>query len=221
MMAGAMPLASTVMILLMSVSAKRLTNSSAPIDLPIVKKEISEQLARIYPAGHAGNFTQSLMELGAMVCIPKAPRCGVCPLASICLGKKEGTAASLPKKSPRRARTVSEKTVFLFYKDGKIAVRKRENRGLLAGLWELPNTEGTLSPDKAVREAEALGVSPMAPERSLSRVHIFTHAEWHMVCYVIPCKETPSAFVWAEKDRLRDEIALPTAFRIFLEEENE
>ena len=60
----------------------------------------------------------------------------------------------------------------------------------------------------------------MAPERALSRVHIFTHAEWHMVCYCIPVKKAPDIFMWADKEKLESEIALPTAFRIFLEEDD-
>ncbi len=201
--------------------AARLTNDSTPIDMPSVKKEVAASLSRIYPKGACGDFTQSLMELGAIVCIPKAPRCALCPLSDLCLSRKEGTAAQLPKRTPRRARTLSEKTVFLFMKDGKIAVRKREDRGLLKGLWELPNIEGKCTPDEAVRAAEKFGVSPMAPERALSRVHIFTHAEWHMICYYIPVKNTPDIFVWADTEKRKSEIALPTAFRIFLEEDNE
>ncbi len=199
----------------------RLTNDETPIDLPSAKKEVSANLARVYPEGQCGDFTQSLMELGALVCIPKAPRCELCPLAGICLAKKEGTAAALPKRSPRRARAIYEKTVFLFIKDGKIAVRKRKAQGLLKGLWELPNIEGKCTADEAVRRAEEFCVSPMAPTRSLERVHIFTHAEWHMVCYCIPVKNTPDSFVWADKEKLESDIALPTAFRIFLEDNNE
>ncbi len=200
--------------------SSRLTDSAKPIDLPKVKKEVTEALRRIYPEGRCGDFTQSLMELGSMVCIPKTPRCDECPLSSVCLAEKHGTATLLPKKNPKRARRVSEKTVFFLTKDGKTAVQKRDASGLLAGLWELPNVEGKLSAAEAVQKVTDWGASPMAPTRALARVHIFTHAEWHMLCYYIPCKQTPAPFVWAEKEQLQNEIALPTAFRIFWEEKD-
>ncbi len=195
----------------------RLTDSHTPVDLPTVKREVTASLRRVYPEGHCGDFTQSLMELGAMVCIPKSPRCDICPLSGICLAKAHGTAASLPVRTPKKSRKIYEKTVFFLQKENKIAVRKREDAGLLASLWEFPNTEGRLTPDEAVRLAEDWGTEPQAPLRQLERVHIFTHAEWHMTCYEIPCRQTPDLFTWAEKEQMETEIALPTAFRIFWE----
>ncbi len=198
----------------------RITNSDAPIDLPTVKTEVTEALRAVYPKGRCGDFTQSLMELGAMVCIPKSPRCAVCPLADICLAKKHSTASSLPKKTPKKARRIEEKTVFFFMVGEKIAVQKRSSSGLLAGLWEFPNIEGTLSAGEAVSEASGFGLMPQAPIRAQKRVHIFTHVEWHMTCYFIPCRQMTDRFVWAKREDLENEIALPTAFRMFLEVEN-
>lgn len=201
--------------------AARLTDSHTPVDLPIIKKEVTASLRRVYPAGRCGDFTQSLMELGATVCIPKSPRCGQCPLSGICLAEKSGTAAALPVKSPKKARRVDEKTVFFLQCGEKTAVRKRSERGLLAGLWEFPNVPGRLSPDEAVRQAEAWDTAPEAPLRALERVHIFTHAEWHMTCFVIPCRNMPGLFTWAGPAQFKTEIALPTAFKIFLEAVND
>ncbi len=198
--------------------AARITDLHTPVDLPEVKKEVTENLARIYPKGHAGDFTQSLMELGAMICTPKSPHCSACPLFDICLAQARGTAAILPKKTPKRQRRKEEKTVFFFEADGKVAVRKRAEKGLLAGLWEFPNVSQKLSADEAVKKAAEFGVLPEAPTKSKERIHIFTHAEWHMTCYYIPCRNTPDVFLWAEWDELRGRIALPTAFKMFLED---
>ncbi len=199
--------------------ASRVTNSPSPIDRPEVKKEITEHLKRVYPKGKSGDFTQSLMELGATVCIPKSPRCALCPLGDICLGFQAGTAASLPKKSPKKERRIEEKTVFFLTADDSLALLKRKNEGLLASLWELPNTKGHLSPRDAVRYLEDKGLMPEAPSREVRRIHIFTHVEWHMVCYYIPCRAKPDNFVWADRTALETEYALPTAFRMFLEED--
>lgn len=196
----------------------RVTNSAAPIDRPETKKEITENLRQVYPEGHCGDFTQSLMELGATICIPKSPRCTLCPLSDICLGFQAGTCAALPKKSPKKERRIEKKTVFFLTAEGKLALRKRKSTGLLASLWELPNTEGHMSAHEAVQYAENLGLSPQAPLREARRVHIFTHVEWHMVCFYIPCQLLPDTFIWADHAALESEYALPTAFRMFLED---
>ncbi len=199
----------------------RATNSTVPIDSPHVKNDITEQLRRIYPAGHCGDFTQSLMELGATVCVPKSPRCMLCPLSAVCLAKKAGTAELLPCKGKKKARRQEEKTVFVFTFENKIALHKREPDGLLAGLWELPNISGKLSAADAIRYAEALGLCPEAPSRSKERTHIFTHVEWLMTCYFIPCRQALDAYRWASREAISEHFALPTAFRMFLEDSDE
>ncbi len=198
----------------------RIANSDAPIDSPAVKNAVTAALEKVYPPGRCGDFTQSLMELGAMICTPKSPKCEACPLSDICLAKQHGTASSLPKKTPKKERRKEEKTVFFFTAEDKVAVRKRDAKGLLAGLWEFPNVEGTLGADEAVKTAAALYVEPGAPTKAKERIHVFTHVEWHMTCYYIPCRNTPPSFVWVNRDELIKDIALPTAFKMFLEEEN-
>ncbi|MBQ7035913.1 MAG: A/G-specific adenine glycosylase [Clostridia bacterium] len=199
----------------------RMTDSHSPIDLPAVKKEVTGNLEKIYPAGSCGDFTQSLMELGATVCTPKSPHCTACPLSDICLAKKHGTAAVLPKKTPKKQRRKEEKTVFFFTCGDKVAVQKRNAEGLLANLWEFPNIPDVLSADAAVKAATAFGVLPDAPTKAKERIHIFTHIEWHMTCYYIPCRNTPSCFVWVKQDELSQSIALPTAFKMFLEDDDD
>jgi len=131
-----------------------------------------------------------------------------------------GTQEDLPVKAPKKERKKYEKTVFLLTCKEKTAVQKREDKGLLAGLWEFPNVPGRLSPDEAVRQAEGWSTEPEAPLRSLERVHIFTHAEWDMTCYIIPCRKMPDTFHWVNPSEMNTEIALPTAFRIFWEAYN-
>lgn len=199
----------------------RVTNSAVPIDTPRAKNDITAQLRRIYPAGHCGDFTQSLMELGATVCVPKTPRCALCPLSSVCLAKKAGTAEALPMKGKKKARRKEERTVFVFTFENKIALHKREPHGLLAGLWELPNISGKLSAADAIRYAEEIGLCPEAPYRLSERTHIFTHVEWNMTCYFIPCRRATDAYQWASREAVSGHYALPTAFRMFLEDFDE
>jgi len=195
----------------------RITGDDRPVTDGHTRDAVRADLAAVYPAGHCGEFTQALMELGATVCLPNgAPGCAACPCAAFC-ACRDGGWEKLPVKAPKKARRAEQLTVFLLRCGDETAVRKRSDTGLLAGLWELPNVPGHLPPEAAVAQAERWGAAPYEIEQELRRSHIFTHVEWDMRCYVLRCRETPDLFHWAGADALRQAIALPTAFRMFLE----
>ena len=132
----------------------RLRNDDRSIDLPEVKKDVTEVLSRIYPR-EAGLFTQALMELGATLCGPnREPDCDQCPLREICAARAAGTAEALPRKSPKKQRRQEDLTLFILSCSGSFALLKRPPKGLLASLWEFPNLPGTLSPQQALQQAE-------------------------------------------------------------------
>ena len=196
----------------------RLTNDDTPIDLPACKKQVQARLAEVYPP-QAGAFTQALMELGATVCGPnRKPDCENCPCRDFCRAKKEGTADRLPVKNPKRGRRTEEMTVFLLSCDGKFALRKRPNKGLLAGLWEFPHVSGILETAAAVAEVERLGVKIKNITRQVEKKHIFTHVEWYMSGIYMEAKTQNDSFVWLSAEQINSEAALPTAFRQFWEE---
>jgi len=158
-------------------------------------------------------FNQAVMELGATVCIPNGPpKCGGCPARQFCLGHIRGTAESLPVRAAKKARRREEKTVFVLLRDGKTALRKRSGQGLLAGLWEFPNVEGTLDEAAAPAAVAAWGLEPGAWQNRLAAKHIFTHVEWHMTGYTLEVAgEGPADFLWADRAGL-DRCAVPSAF---------
>ncbi|MCL2493012.1 MAG: NUDIX domain-containing protein [Clostridiales bacterium] len=119
----------------------------------------------------------------------------------------------------------------------RIAIRKRPNTGLLAGLWEFPNTEGALTQKQASAFAKSLGVRPVSVRKGSSHIHTFTHIKWKMRSYEIECeapienelpidREAPecdrdettesTTLLWVEPEALRRDHALPTAFRKLL-----
>ena len=197
----------------------RMSGNTSPIDLPETKKAVATALKEVYPKGRCGDFTQSLMELGACVCTPKSPKCDECPAKDFCFAKANGCADKLPVKLPKREKRVEPRTVFLLECDGAFAVCKRESKGLLAGLWQLPNTDGALSPEAALETVSNFGAEPIELLKETHKVHIFTHIRWEMVGYHILCKEKCGRFLWATPKELESTYALPTAFRIFLDEE--
>ena len=196
----------------------RLTDDATPIDLPAYKKQVRLALQKIYPA-QAGEFTQALMELGATVCGPdKKPDCKSCPCSSFCVALRNGTVDRLPAKLPKRQRRTEEMTVFIFSCGGRYALEKRQNEGLLAALWQLPNIPGKLDTQSALAAAERLGLQTRDILRATERTHLFTHIRWDMRGVYIEVIEPAGAFVWLTPEQIREQAALPTAFRQFLED---
>ena len=196
----------------------RLTNDHTPIDSPALKKSVQERLRAIYPDA-AGDFTQALMELGATVCGPnRKPDCENCPCESFCLGHQMGTAEQLPVRLPKKLRRQEDRTVFVLSCDGFYALQKRPDKGLLAGLWQFPNVEGKMDVQAALDEVVRMGLKPSGIIRQVEKKHIFTHIEWNMSGVYVEVAEKNGDFVWRSGEQIRNENALPTAFRQFWEE---
>ena len=197
----------------------RLLADATPIDSAAFRRAVTDRLAEVYPPVQCCAFTQSLMEVGAIVCLPNgAPLCDRCPLQQICWAHKTQSQLCDPVKTPKTPRRIEKKTVFIFRCDGKEAVEKRPAKGLLAGLWQYPNLDGTLTPAQAITQAEDWGVHPTALLKKVSRSHIFTHITWEMTAYYFLCNAMPEDFIWADDTQMRTQIALPTAFHMFREE---
>ena len=192
----------------------RLVASRADIDSPKIRKELTGALAAVYPAGQCSEFTQSLMELGATVCLPNgAPLCTTCPLADICLASRDCMTDEIPVRKTKAARPVKEfAVVVLRDTEGLFAVRRRPETGLLAGLYEFPNLEGR--PDETVLKT-AFHAGRI--RKSGTARHIFTHVEWHMTLYLAETDDPPDGFEWVSRSALRTETAIPGAFRAALE----
>lgn len=196
----------------------RFLASDAPITDEKTKKHFAAELSKIYPDGHCGDFTQALMELGATVCVPNgAPMCESCPLRMHCKAFLQGTQLRYPIKTSKKPRRIEKRTVFILRCNEKLAVCKRPEKGLLAGLWQLPDVEGELSLSQMLLQAEAWGVHPRNILKTVQRSHIFTHVQWELTGCYLECGEE-ATFFWASPEEIRENIGLPTAYRQFLEE---
>lgn len=197
----------------------RIAGVKEAIDLPETKKAVANALSALYPADAPGDFTQALIELGATVCLPNgAPKCEICPAAHLCFARQAGETARYPVRLEKRARRTQKLTVFHLTSGGAVALRQRPKRGLLAGLWELPNVADVLSEQEALDRADAWGARPARLLRSVTRAHIFTHITWEMTCYFIECAARPALFAWADEKAIAETYAVPSAFRMFLED---
>lgn len=169
-----------------------------------------------------GSFNQALMDLGNAVCLPgTAPDCGNCPISEFCRIHMErpGSESDLPVIPAGKDKKEEHLTVFLIRSEDKTAVRKRPSRGLLAGLYEFPNTEGKLEPEEAVKWLREHSVEPLRIRRISDAEHIFTHKKWIMRGYEVitdPFCEGDIPFIMAAKEEIADRYCIPSAFGAYL-----
>jgi len=168
----------------------RVMASREDILKPSVKKKMEEDLLAVMPQDRPGAFNQALMEIGAMVCVPNGTaKCEVCPLNQICRAMELDIVMELPKKTPKKSRTIEKKTVLVIRSGDKVAISKRDKKGLLAGLYEFPNVDGHLSEQEAIELVKKMSFSPIRIQKLEPSKHIFTHKEWHMIGYVVKIEE--------------------------------
>ncbi len=177
-----------------------------------VRREIADGLRPLMPAGKTSDFTQSLFELGALLCLPNAlPRCDLCPLKDTCEAHRLSAETDYPVRTAKAEKRREKLTVFVLSWEGKFALRKRGDKGLLAGLWELPNVGGYLSGED-VRALYAGTVTPL-PAAS----HVFTHIVWEMTGYKVALDHRPDdpTLVFVTPEELKEAYPLPSAFRAY------
>lgn len=155
-----------------------------------VKTAVEQELLKVMPKDRPGDFNQAMMEIGACVCIPNgAPLCGSCPLAFLCLAHARGVEQEYPKKAGKKPRIIEEKTVLLLRDENKTAIRKRPEKGLLAGMYEFPSMEGFRTAAEVAAFLEENGIRPLRVQPLEDAKHIFTHKEWHMKGYMVRVDE--------------------------------
>lgn len=129
------------------------------------------------PGECPGDFNQALMELGAVVCVPNGePKCDVCPVAFCCGARAHGTIDRFPVKAQKKDRKLEDRTVLVIQDGEKTAIRRRPSRGLLAGLYELPNLKGHLSEEEVLESVKAMDPGTASyRSTSGSKAYFFTY----------------------------------------------
>lgn len=211
----------------------RITADGSDISKAGTRTKVEREVEEVIPAEAAGDFNQSLIELGAIVCVPNGePKCGICPVSGICLAHAQGRETEFPVKAKKKERRIEKRTILVFRDNEKAAVRKRPDTGLLAGLYEFPGTEGHLKQPEVVRYAKSLGLMPIRVKKLGSAKHIFSHVEWHMVGYEVIVDEleknmkdqegrkdqgaAPGEIIFAELRELKEHYPMPSAFEAYM-----
>jgi A/G-specific adenine glycosylase len=194
-------------------------------DLPAPKPARIRELVEPLVVGRPGDVNQALMDLGAMVCVARSPRCEECPLEPACLARARGTQAERPRPRPARPRPHYDIGVGLIWRGGRVLLSKRPPEGLLGGLWEFPGGKrepGETPVAAMVREVrEELGVE-VAPEEKIAAIdHAYSHFEITLHAYRCrhvdgePRAREGQELAWVTVDEL-DDYAFPAANRRIL-----
>jgi A/G-specific adenine glycosylase len=176
--------------------------------LPKAKAEIKTAIGSVWPKKRAGDFAQSLMDLGALVCAPRNPKCSVCPLSSHCAAHAQGIAESLPKKAKKAERPTRRGVAYALFNDrGEILFLRRPEKGLLGGMLGLPGTqwaEKAASPPQLEEQARWRHAGTVA--------HSFTHFHLELDVMIATAPDSFSAapdHIWLKPETAR----LPTIMK--------
>ena len=188
----------------------------------ILRQQYFTELQPIYPEGSCGDFTQSLMELGATVCTPKSPTCLACPLLALCQTKD----ASLPLKKEKLQKKEENYLLLLFHDSNHIALVQRKS-GVLKNLFaffmlDTAHFDEQVNADLVDSYLNKLALTGYSIDDAKTHKHIFTHIIWHMTAYPIylpNCKsqleklKDLAEFQFFDKSFIESNISLPSAFR--------
>lgn len=185
-----------------------------------VKTRVEHEMLNIMPKDCPGDLNQALMELGAMVCVPNGmAKCGECPLANLCQARKNDTIMELPVRKKAKERRKEQKTVLVIRDGERVAIRKRPARGLLAGLYELPNLEGHLDGEQILEWMKAYELTPLRIRPLDDSKHIFSHVEWEMTGYMINVasldREKQKDMIFVEIKDAEKNYPVPAAFQAY------
>lgn len=164
-----------------------------------------------------GDYNQALMDLGALICTPRKPKCEICPLAKLCRAHSIGEPERYPLRPAPVAKREEARTVFLIQLGEGMAIRRRDQEKLLGGLYEFPCVPGHLTEAEARRFLAEMGILnphslvPLPPAR-----HVFTHMIWRMQGWHLQADALPDHLFAANADDLRAR-AFPSALRPYFE----
>jgi A/G-specific adenine glycosylase len=182
--------------------------------LPQAKPLLRRLAATMSPERRPGDFAQAMMDLGATVCLPKRPRCLLCPLQDRCAARARGLEEVLPRRAAKPVRPSRRAVAFWAVRsDGAILLRRRPERGLLGGMMEVPSTEWAAGRPSATAARRQAPVAARWMRLPGTVSHTFTHFHLEVEVWTAKVPQGSRADgVWCPLDRLGD-MALPTVMK--------
>lgn len=219
----------------------RVTGCEKDVKNTATRKLLTASLTDVYEACRAyspetdasgqeidpASFNQGLMELGETICLPKGtPHCARCPWNFLCSAASDGSWDRIPVRTGNKSRKIVRRTLFILRDEEHFLVHKRQDDGLLAGLYEFPGVDGSLSQQAAKELLSEQGLLPRKISRLQDSRHIFSHLEWRMRAYEVmvtdlqdlnAIKNGGQDRTWLAADREElAQLAIPSAFQSYL-----
>ena len=177
-------------------------------ELPGARPLVRDKVLAMLPPGRPGDFAQALMDLGATICTPRNPACGLCPWREPCVARAEGTQESFPRKAKKKAGATRYGAAFVLTRtDGAVLLRTRPAKGLLGGMVEVPTSEwrADYELDGAAQDAPV----PLRWTQEAEPVrHVFTHFPLELTVFtgaVPPGTQAPAGMRFTPLERLAEE----------------
>lgn len=187
------------------------------IAAPAVKKELTALAAALIPPDAPGEYNQALMELAPLSVCPTEPLCANLVPSRLLPRVSRTKSDAFPAEKPEKTAKNPQNDRFLVENQGRWALNQRPEKGLLAGLWEFPNTAEPLNREQAAAYLNRW-VRPAGDQCPLSpAVHVFTHLEWHMTAWKISADQVlpDCPFIWAKPEEIQKIYPIPSAFSAF------
>lgn len=163
-----------------------------------------------------GDYNQALMDLGASICVPKAPKCDLCPVARHCAAFAEEAQEDFPRKPAPVPKKEQDWTILLVSTGGRLLVRRRP-KGLLGGLYEFAAVEGHFDQEALSGVLKEQGFSgAVILQRLPDAKHVFTHRVWRMQGWRARCDAFPEGFTPVDAEQLAA-LPFPSALRAYRE----
>ena len=177
--------------------------------LPASKPALTALAAKLTPQKRAGDYAQAVMDLGATICTPRNPACGICPWRDPCAARIAGTAAGLPKKTPKKKVPTRKGIAYVVRReDGAWLLETRPDSGLLGGMLGFPTTDWSDAPEaNPPLETDWTTLNEQAR-------HTFTHfhLELTILTSVVGNNASPERGFFIDHNDF-DAKSLPTAMR--------
>ena len=191
--------------------ASRLEENPTVISDQKYRKYLERELSAVYPDTKKGcsDFTQSLFELGALICKPQNPSCAQCPLNGICRAYQAGTVALYPVLPAKKEKRQEQVYIFLIQTPEGFCIRRREE-GVLKGMNEFPSFVANFgeTPEDILN---GWGMYEFTEVKRKKYVHIFTHIRWDITCIWV--RTESAAFDAYSLEEIEESVSLPTAFK--------
>lgn len=172
--------------------------------LPAAKPQLVARAESLTPSSRAGDYAQAVMDLGATICTPRNPACGLCPWVQACEGRALGVQADLPRKSPRAEKPTRHGRLWLGHRNGALLLERRPGRGLLGGMLGIPGDGWDGAGGPAPAEADWREVGEVR--------HTFTHFHLVLTVHVAPVRGPAIRGDWLDRAAFRP-ADLPTVMR--------